>query len=187
MAQVQEPLTDGPNLPHAGARRWSPRAGCIGALVILLVPLLMLVVAALLFRHRGAEGDFAARLGRENAPRLFATGALTGGIAGFFGIGGGFLIVPSLMWSARLPILRAVGTSLIAVTAFGLTTAANYYRAGWVDIWLAAALVGGGLLGSRLGSAGATRLAQHRGRLNTVFAAVIVLVAIYVLWRSVTR
>jgi hypothetical protein len=44
MAQVQEPLTDGPNLPHAGARRWSPRAGCIGALVILLVPLLMLVV-----------------------------------------------------------------------------------------------------------------------------------------------
>lgn len=155
-----------------------------GQALLLLFALLMLVVAALMFRHRGAEGDLAARLGRENAPRLIATGALTGGVAGFFGIGGGFLIVPSLMWSAKLPILRAVGSSLIAVTAFGLTTSANYFLAGWVDGWLALALVIGGLLGSRLGSAGAGRLAAHRGRLNTVFAGVIVLVALYMLWRS---
>jgi hypothetical protein len=36
--------------------------------------------------------------------------------------GGGFLIVPGLIGSTGMPILNAVGTSLIAVTAFGLTT-----------------------------------------------------------------
>ena len=39
---------------------------------------------------------------------------------GFFGIGGGFLIVPALVASTAMPIYRAIGTSLIAVAAFGL-------------------------------------------------------------------
>src|SRR5690606_34378791 len=85
---------------------------------------LMLVVAALMLRRRHAGGDETAHLSRQNAPALVSTGALTGMVSGFFGIGGGFLIVPSLMWSAKLPILVAVGSSLVAVTAFGLTTAA---------------------------------------------------------------
>lgn len=147
---------------------------------------LMLVVAALLLRHRHATGDETARLSRQNAPALVSTGALTGMVSGFFGIGGGFLIVPSLMWSAKLPILVAVGSSLVAVTAFGLTTATNYALAGWVDPALALSLVAGGLAGSRLGSVSATRLAQSRGRLNLVFAGVIVLVALYMLYRSAT-
>lgn len=155
-----------------------------GQSLLALFALLMLVVAALMFRHRRAEGDPAARLGRENAPRLLASGLTAGSVAGFFGIGGGFLIVPALIWSARLPILAAVGSSLVAVSAFGLTTALNYTRSGWVDWGLAAALVAGGWLGSRLGAAGATRLSSRRGLLNSVFAAVIVAVALYMLYRS---
>lgn len=157
-----------------------------GQALLALFALLMLVVAGLMFRHRHAAGDPTARLGRENAPRLLASGLLTGGVAGFFGIGGGFLIVPSLMWSARLPILLAVGSSLLAVTSFGLTTALNYARSGWVDWPLAAVLVAGGWLGSQIGAASASRLAAHRGRLNVLFASVIVAVACFMLLRSLS-
>jgi hypothetical protein len=155
-----------------------------GEALLVLFAGLMLVIAALMFRHRRAEGDTQARLGRHNALRLALSGALAGGVAGFFGIGGGFLIVPSLIWAAKLPILLAVGSSLVAVTAFGLTTAANYALAGWVDPALALALVVGGLLGSRLGAQAAVGLAAERGRLSSVFALVIVAVALYMLWRS---
>lgn len=155
-----------------------------GQALLALFAVLMLGVAALMFRHRRAEGDPQARLGRENAPRLLGSGAAVGALAGFFGIGGGFLVVPSLMWSARLPILLAVGSSLLAVTAFGLSTALNYARSGLVDWPLAAALIAGGWLGSRLGALGAGRLAARRGLLNSVFAALIVAVALYMLYRS---
>ncbi|MCK7595558.1 sulfite exporter TauE/SafE family protein [Pseudomarimonas salicorniae] len=155
-----------------------------GQALLALFAVLMLVVAGLMFRHRRAEGDPSARLGRENAPRLFGSGLVAGGVAGFFGIGGGFLIVPSLMWSARLPILLAIGSSLVAVTAFGLTTALNYARSGWVDWTLAAVLIGGGWLGSQLGASSASRLAARRGTLNIVFASIIVVVAVYMLYRS---
>lgn len=155
-----------------------------GEALLALFALLMLGVAALMFLRRHGEGNPAARLGRENAGRLLASGALAGGLAGFFGIGGGFLIVPALMWSARLPILAAIGSSLLAVSAFGLATALNYARSGWVDWTLAAVLVGGGLLGSRLGAGLAGRLAARRGALNSLFAALITLVACYMLYRS---
>ena len=65
--------------------------------------------------------------------RLALSGGATGTLAGFFGIGGGFLIVPALIAATGTPVLDAIGSSLMAVTAFGLTTAVNYARSGWVD------------------------------------------------------
>ena len=61
---------------------------------------------------------------------LLGTGFLTGALSGFFGIGGGFLIVPGLMFATGMPIINAVGSSLVAVTAFGATAAFNYARLG---------------------------------------------------------
>jgi uncharacterized membrane protein YfcA len=57
--------------------------------------------------------------------RLALTGLATGCLSGFFGIGGGFLIVPGLMLATGMAILNAIGSSLVEVTAFGVTTAAN--------------------------------------------------------------
>ena len=48
-------------------------------------------------------------------------------------IGGGFLIVPSLVASTKMPMINAVGTSLVAVAAVGLTTALNYAFSGFID------------------------------------------------------
>jgi len=49
-------------------------------------------------------------------PRLMLQGCITGAITGFIGIGGGFIIVPSLVLFAGLPIKRAIGTSLVIIT-----------------------------------------------------------------------
>ncbi|MCC7281837.1 MAG: sulfite exporter TauE/SafE family protein [Acetobacteraceae bacterium] len=145
---------------------------------------LMLVVAALMLR-RGELGEARrVKLDRRNAPWLVATGLGTGALAGFFGIGGGFLIVPGLVFATGMPMLQAVGSSLVGVTAFGATTALTYARSGLVDPSLAALFVAGGALGSFLGLRAAGRLARKRGALTRLFAFVIVLVAIYMLARA---
>jgi len=48
--------------------------------------------------------------------RLIIQGCITGAITGFIGIGGGFIIVPSLVLFAGLPMKRAIGTSLVIIT-----------------------------------------------------------------------
>ena len=124
------------------------------------------------------------RLDRENCRSSLVSGLAAGALSGFFGIGGGFLIVPALMLATGMPILYAVGSSLVAVTAFGLTTAANYAVSGLVDWTLAGLFILGGVLGGLLGARSAKTLAGRKGALNTVFAALIFAVAIYMLIRS---
>jgi uncharacterized protein len=172
-------------------------AGVIGALLgstfgknfdgqklLALFALLMLVIAVLMFRNRSDEGDAGVHLNRRNAPKLAVFGGLTGILSGFFGIGGGFLIVPGLMAATRMPILYAVGSSLVAVTAFGLTTALNYAHSGLIDWALAAVFILGGLIGGAIGARVAVKLSARRGRLNWVFAALIVVVALYMLYQN---
>jgi uncharacterized membrane protein YfcA len=81
-------------------------------------------------------------------------------------------------------MINAVGSSLVAVTAFGLTTSANYALSGLVDWWLALAFVAGGFAGSMAGTRLARRLSKERGRLAMVFATLIFVVAAYMLWKS---
>jgi uncharacterized protein len=155
-----------------------------GQKLLVLFALLMLIIAAVMFVRRSAEGDKDVRLTGENLPRLLGTGFLTGALSGFFGIGGGFLIVPGLMFATAMPIMNAVGSSLVAVTAFGATAAFNYARSGLVDWRLAVLFILGGVFGGMAGGQAAKALGARRGALNTVFAGIIVVVAIYMLARS---
>ena len=154
-----------------------------GQKLLFLFALVMVLVGALMLRRRTKAPDHAVHLDVANAGPLVGLGFLVGMFAGFFGIGGGFLIVPSLVAAINIGMINAVGTSLIAVTAFGLTTAFNYALSGFVDWPLAAAFIAGGLAGSLAGM----RMAKHlsgKGRLTQVFAALIFLVAAYMLWRQ---
>ena len=155
-----------------------------GQKLLALFALLMLGVAGLMFRTRGQAGDPAVVLNRGNAPKLLGSGAATGLLSGFFGIGGGFLVVPGLISATGMPILFAVGSSLVAVAAFGLTTALSYASAGLVAWPLAALFIGGGALGSAFGARVAHRLSGLKGGLNTVLATLIVVVALYMLYRT---
>jgi uncharacterized membrane protein YfcA len=153
----------------------------------ILLPLfavLMIVVAAAMLRPRQAEGDANVRLNAENAPKLIAYGLGAGALSGFFGIGGGFLIVPGLIAASGMTMLQAVGSSLFSVGAFGATTAGSYALEGLIDWRIALLFIGGGLIGGALGATFAARLAKQRGALQRVFAGLVFLVAGYMLWRS---
>lgn len=154
-----------------------------GQKLLFLFALLMLAVGAMMLRSRKESGTPGVRLNRENAPRLFAFGLGTGAFSGFFGIGGGFLIVPGLIASTDMLMLNAVGTSLVVVTAFGLATAGNYAFSGLVDWVLAGVFIAGGVAGGLAGTRLSQRLSDG-GQLKTVFALLIFAVAVYMLWRS---
>ncbi len=155
-----------------------------GQKLLALFAVLMMIVGALMLRKRSGEGNASVKLGRDNFPKLVGIGLATGALSGFFGIGGGFLIVPGLIMATGMPILNAVGSSLVAVSAFGLTTASNYALSGLIDWPLAALFIGGGVFGGLLGTRSAKVLAGRKGALNTVFAGLIFVVAIYMLVRS---
>ena len=155
-----------------------------GQKLLALFALLMLVVAGCMLAGRSSAGNETVRLDRQNLPKLLALGLATGALSGFFGIGGGFLIVPGLMLATGMPILNAVASSLVAVAAFGITAAANYAVSGLVDWWLAAIFICGGIIGGIAGARLARTLGRARGRLNIAFAVVITAVAIYMLVRS---
>ena len=155
-----------------------------GQKLLFLFALLMLVVGILLLRGRHNAGSVGAQCNAGNAWKVVSFGAGTGVFSGFFGIGGGFLIVPGLIGSTGMPILNAVGTSLVAVAAFGLTTSFNYALSNLVDWALAFAFIGGGIVGSVGGTRLATLLAGRTGRLSIAFAVLIFIVAGYMLWRG---
>lgn len=137
-----------------------------------------------MLRGRAESGDPNEACNREKAPKVLGYGLGAGGFSGFFGIGGGFLIVPGLVASTGMPMINAIGSSLVAVTAFGLTTAFNYALSGLVDWLLAATFIGGGVLGGFGGARVAKHLSMTRGRLTAAFAGLIFAVAAYMLWKS---
>ena len=152
--------------------------------LLALFAILMIVVGALMLRGQARIGDSLVRLSRENLPKLLGLGLITGTLSGFFGIGGGFLIVPALILATGMPILNAIGSSLVSVTAFGLTTAGSYAWSGLVDWPLAGLFVGGGMVGGLLGAHAAKSLAIRKGLLTKLFAMLIFAVALYMLVRS---
>lgn len=113
--------------------------------------------------------------------RVVALATLTGFLTGFFGVGGGFAIVPALHLALRYPMKRASATSLLVmviIAAFGLAsrTAAGTLtitaEAGVMVALFTAASMGGGIVGARL-----TKRVSNRV-LGLVFAALLVGVAI---------
>ncbi len=152
-----------------------------GQRLLLVFAFVMIAVGAAMLRPRASGGNPAVRLNGPIAARLAAVGMGAGTISGFFGIGGGFLIVPGLMLGSGMPILNAIGSSLVSVGVFGLTTAVNYARSGLIDPRLAAEFIVGGAVGGVLGLKIAVRLASHRRSLTLLFAGVIFAVAAYML------
>ena len=191
---------------RAGAVKWRcglvfAAAGVAGALagssfaktvdgqkLLALFGALMIVVGALTFLRRNGEGDPSIRLTRASArrllPRLAGLGFATGALSGFFGIGGGFLIVPALMLATGMALPNAVGTSLVAVAAFGAATAGSYAVSGLVDWRVALIFLLGGVLGGLGGLAASRGLARRKGALGSILAAVIVATGVYVVTRS---
>ncbi len=152
--------------------------------LLFLFGLLMLVVAALMLRPQATIASGIIKTDRLTCWKTAAVALGAGAASGFFGIGGGFLIVPGLMLSTGMPMISAVGSSLLAVGTFGLATAINYAVSGLIDWRVAAEFIGGGVIGGLGGMLLATRLATKRNLLNRIFAVLIIIVAFYVLYKN---
>ena len=157
-----------------------------GENLLALFGALMVVVGVVMLLKKDAEGNPDIRLtfstARELLPLLLAIGFGVGALSGFFGIGGGFLIVPGLILATGMPIAYAIGTSLVAVAVFGATTASNYALSGLVDWRIAGLFVAGGIAGGIIGTFTSKKLGSAKGTLSMIFAIFVILIGIYVTW-----
>ncbi|HWG85084.1 MAG TPA: TSUP family transporter, partial [Deinococcales bacterium] len=130
---------------------------------------LMLLAAALMLRRKGA-----ARRGAQSLARLLGAGTVIGTTTGFFGVGGGFVIVPALV-ALGLPMRQAVPTSLLVIVLNSLVALAARVAAGApVPLLLALPMIAGGAVGSAL----AVRLAPRLGNQGLTRAFAILVLAL---------
>lgn len=115
----------------------------------------------------------------------FMLGAFVGLLAAIMGVGGGFLIVPAMIYLLHVPTNVVVGTSqfqIIFVTA--VTTILNATNAHSVDIVLALLLMTGGVIGAEAGAAAGERLKGEQ--LRFLLALLVLAVCLRVGWDLVT-
>jgi uncharacterized protein len=154
--------------------------------LLVLFALIMIVAGISALKPRRYDADKRVSIDKNMVWRLALIGFAAGTVSGFFGIGGGFLIVPGLMFGSGLPILNAIGSSLFSVGLFAMITAANYALSGFVAWPIAAEFIAGGFIGGMLGMRSALHLGQKKRALNYLFAAAVFAVAVYMLVQSTT-
>jgi uncharacterized membrane protein YfcA len=155
-----------------------------GARLLAAFGVLMIAIGALQLRPKRTPAQPDVRLSRETAarllPRLVPIGLGVGLLAGFFGIGGGFLIVPGLVLATAMPIGTAIGTSLVVVIALGLATSTSYAWSGLVDWQLSALLVGGGAAGALVGVRLARYVGNDKRKLEIAFGSAVIAVGAFI-------
>ena len=154
-----------------------------GAVLLKWFAAAMIAIAASMLIPRKSEGDPGVWITGLIVARLAPLGFAAGLAAGFFGIGGGFLIAPGLMAASGMTLANAGASSLVSVALFGSATSLSYAAAGKV-IWpLFGALVAGGALGTLIAIPLVKRL-EHRAALaRRLFAGLVFAVALYILLR----
>ncbi len=104
-------------------------------------------------------------------------GVIVGVFSGLVGLGGGFLIVPALVFIFGMSQHQAQGTTLaMLVPPIGILAAWTYYQRGFVDIKVAALIAAGFFLGSAVGARFATGMSNDT--LERIFGVALVLVGI---------
>ncbi|GAA0280876.1 sulfite exporter TauE/SafE family protein [Halobacterium noricense] len=108
---------------------------------------------------------------RVSGTIIFAVGLVIGVLSGFLGVGGGFLLMPAMMYGLGVPAAIAVGTDILQITISGAFGAFTYAQSGSVALPVVAFLLVGSALGARVG-AGATNLVDE-DEIKGYFAAML--------------
>ncbi|MFD1189158.1 MULTISPECIES: sulfite exporter TauE/SafE family protein [Phenylobacterium] len=155
-----------------------------GQQLLLFFAVAMAAIAVSMLRKPRSDGDPGVHLTRALTLKLAPMGVVTGFAAGFFGIGGGFLIVPGLMAATGMTLANAMASSLVSVSLFGASTSLNYALSGQVNWTVAALFIAGGFVGGQAGVRGAALLADRATLARRAFAVLVLVVAAYVAWRA---
>lgn len=108
---------------------------------------------------------------------MIVGGCVAGLLSGFFGVGGGFIIVPLLVLLTQVSMRQAVGTSLLVIAIVSSAGFVSYLQMGsYVSLQLLLKLVAGGLIGMLLGSYVARYIAGPS--LQKLFAVAMVLLTV---------
>lgn len=152
-------------------------------LILSFVP--VMAAAGIITYRRGGEGDPTDPADDPGCPPAVTapaagSGLAVGAMTGFFGVGGGFLIVPALTVLLGLTMRRAVATSLAIITMTGLAALASHLAIGSEPDWpltivLSAAAAVGAVAGSRFGRNLDPRTLAH------AFGVVVIAVALFLL------
>jgi hypothetical protein len=103
-------------------------------------------------------------------------------MTGFFGVGGGFLIVPALVLALGFPMRLAVGTSLVIIAINSASGILAHLQTGGFALDVAMLFVIGGFVGATVGGRYAHRV--NETRLRRGFAALVALVGLYLIARN---
>jgi uncharacterized membrane protein YfcA len=158
-----------------------------GELIMLLFSVLMIAAAVSMLRRRSSgasTGSFEERCEAVGCARLVLVGIGVGFLTGFFGVGGGFLVVPALVLVLGLPMHLAIGTSLVAISLNALWGLVGNVQLGALDWTLTVLFATGGVVGVLTGGKLAGRLPDRA--LRTAFAVLVVGLAVYTFGRSMT-
>ncbi|MCU0265831.1 MAG: sulfite exporter TauE/SafE family protein [Actinomycetia bacterium] len=153
-----------------------PERLLLGGFVVLL-----LVAAWSMLRPARAVDEEESARARATWPTVLAVATAVGFTTGFFGVGGGFVVVPALVVALRLPVRRATATGLVVIIVNSATALLARADTGLdarltVELSLAAALaaVGGAMLSPKVPA----------GLLRRAFGVLVLFAAVYTAWET---
>lgn len=148
-----------------------------GPVLLLSFALLMIYIGYLMVAKKTPEKKEISDPAKVNYPRILSLGFLTGLASGFFGIGGGFLLVPALFLGANLKMKEAIATSLFIIFLFGMFGLGSYIIQGrHIDAVVSTIFVAGGSVGGIVGAYYAKRIDQVV--LRRIFSIFIILIGL---------
>jgi hypothetical protein len=149
--------------------------------LLLAFAVLLLAAAAAMLRRRP---DLPEPGGKLSLVRVAPAGLATGVLTGFFGVGGGFVIVPALVLLLGVPITLAVGTSLLVIALTSGAALAGHLASGSIDWTIALAFSGAAIAGALAGRRLSAAVSAER--LGQLFALLLVAIAVFLVAKNAT-
>jgi uncharacterized membrane protein YfcA len=152
-------------------------------ILLVLFGIIMLVVAVGMLRNNTSsiqKSDVLCELYiSKDWLKIIPIGLVVGVLTGFFGIGGGFLVVPALVLVEKFPIQQAVGTSLLVIFMTSLSGFVSNLAFGGLDFAILLLFSVGGFVGVLAGTA----LMDHVSGsvLNRLFGVFVIFVGLYLI------
>lgn len=162
------------------------RAVAPAALTAVFAALALVAAIVMILARRTTSPDQEQRadIGAFHGAVAIGSGLLVGLLAGMVGAGGGFLLIPLMIYVLHVPLRSAIGASLGIVVLSGVAGMLGKAATGQVDWLMALALVTGALPGARLGAWLSRRLRIET--LNYILGGLLAIVALKMWWEILT-
>lgn len=144
--------------------------------IMLVFAILMISASYAMIRESSASVLINTKV---DANRIILKGVFIGLLTGFVGVGGGFLIIPTLMFAAKLPMKKAVATSLLIIAFNSLIGFAGSLNANPIDWEFLVTFTGFAVIGIFVGIYLSTKISNEK--LKPIFGWFVLITGIYII------